>query len=167
MSECNATLTTCVESGWETAERTDLGEAWNRIIADGVAVVRRGDRLMRLDLHTLTCDSGAHRSTLVVHTAPHTSWTDDTPGATPHRPTVEVTDAEVEAAARAWVWVGQPDDDPDEWATLWAEGELNLLRAALVAAKQAAQETRSNAEGRCSCPEGLALHRPGCMENHQ
>lgn len=141
---CNATLTTatvepCPHSGCRGST----------VVTDGVLCTDEfGDKWQHIiDLHTLTCDEAHHPDSIYHAGSPEVTkwveWSDDTPGATPHVPPVEVSDAEVEAAARAWVWLGQPDDDPDEWETLWAKGELNLLRAALVAAKQVAQEVEA------------------------
>jgi len=86
--KCNATLTTATETDEVLAHRHDSTgsiAAVVRTMLEGDALVMRGDRLLRLDLHTHECgnyyvaDCREDR-----HHSDGTYWTDNTKGATPH-----------------------------------------------------------------------------------
>lgn len=99
---CEATLTTATETDEVMAHLVPMSNSrkdyWNAMIPDGVAFIRRGDRLVRLDTDCPekggphSCDKDAeHNDSDHYGEAQHVCygcgvfWVDEWHGATPHR----------------------------------------------------------------------------------
>lgn len=134
MTDCTATLATATVTDEVVDPNIFAPLGGGQTVPDGVAVIRRGDRLLRLDLHPLTCVvKGAHPNDPRHIAATGEDWDDGYPGATPHVPTNDVSDAEVEAARAAL----------REWGNFIETDDPVVMRAVLVAVKQAAQEVEA------------------------
>lgn len=115
MTACNAHLTTATETDEVLVTLhgddlpSDIGKQVQRGTVEGDVFKRVGDRLVRVDLHTLTCEQGGQvggcydvKYDRNLHAFEWLTWSDDTRGATPHVPTVEVPDHVLDAALDAY-----------------------------------------------------------------
>lgn len=142
MPDCTAKVTTADVTDEVMAEgHEEVDRQFPRLLVDlydvpdNATVQRQGDRLVRVDLHELSCDD--HLATAPTPEPAHrclepwAEWTDDTPGATPHED-VTVSDAEVEAFVRTYYGKeGEP---------VWRDPALATIREALLAVKRAEKE---------------------------